>query len=40
MVLTKLSYKTLTLEDIEMYKYYDFVCDGDKKEIICVLKEI
>lgn len=40
MALTTLSYKTLTLEDIEMYHYYNFVCDGDNEEIICVLKEI
>ena len=40
MTLTRLSYKSLTLEDIEMYQYYNFICDGDKEEIICVLKEI
>lgn len=40
MILTKLSYKSLTLEDIEMYQYYNFICDGDNEEIICVLKEI
>ena len=35
----KLSYKSLTLEDIEMYHYYDFICDGDKKEIIVKKKK-
>lgn len=40
MTLTRLSYKSLTLEDIDGYYYHDFVCDGDKGEIICVLKEI
>lgn len=30
----KLSYKSLTLGDLDDYFYHYFVCDGDKKEII------
>lgn len=32
-------YRYLTLEDIEMYQYYYFVCDGDSKKIKTVLKK-
>lgn len=24
-------YKNITLEEIETYKYYEFICDGDSK---------
>lgn len=29
-----LDYKSVTIEDLEMYHYYEFECDGDKKQII------
>lgn len=31
-------YKLLTLEDIEMYQFYEFICDGDSKKIIAIPK--
>lgn len=34
MEFTIFDYKTITLEDIEMYSYFSFECDGDKKKII------
>jgi len=30
----KLSYKAFTIGELYKYTLYDFVCDGDKKEII------
>ena len=30
----RFNYRTLTLEDIEMYTFFDFICDGDSKNII------
>ena len=35
----RFNYKTLTLEDIEMYTFFDFICDGDKEEIIVEKRE-
>ncbi len=35
----RFNYKTLTLEDIEMYQYHNFICDGDKEEIIVEKRE-
>ena len=35
----RFNYKTLTLEDIEMYTFLDFICDGDKEEIIVEKRE-
>lgn len=32
-------YEDFTLEEIEEYKYYDFVCDGDSKTITAVINE-
>lgn len=33
-------YKTLTLDDIEtLNMYHDYICDGDKKQIIVKEKE-
>ncbi len=31
-------YKYMTLEDIDMYEYYYFICDGDSKKIIAIQK--
>lgn len=31
---SKLSYKAFTIGELYKYKLYDFICDGDKKEII------
>lgn len=33
-----IGYKGLTLEEIDKYKYFDFICDGDKKIITCIEK--
>ena len=35
----KFNYEDFTIEEIEEYKHYDFICDGDNKTIIAVLKE-
>ena len=35
-----LDYKTLTLEDIEMYSFFIFECDGDKKKIVAKKKRL
>jgi hypothetical protein len=35
----KLSYKAFTIGELYKYKIYDFVCDGDKKEIILTDKD-
>ena len=35
----KLSYKAFTIGELYKYKLYDFVCDGDKKEIILTDKD-
>ena len=32
-------YEDFTLEEIDEYKYYDFVCDGDNKTITAVINE-
>lgn len=32
-------YSKLTLEEIDTYKFTDFECDGDKKEIKVVIKK-
>lgn len=33
-------YEDITLEDIETLSiYYDYICDGDKKQIIVIEKE-
>lgn len=32
-------YKYMSLEDIDMYEYYYFICDGDSKKIKAVLKK-
>ena len=32
-------YSKFTLEEIDTYKYTDFECDGDKKEIKVIIKE-
>lgn len=34
-----IDYKSVTLEDLEMYHYYDFECDGDSKKVIIRRKE-
>lgn len=37
---TIVNYKTLTLDDIETLSvYHDYICDGDKKQIIVIVKE-
>lgn len=34
------NYETLTLDDIEtLNMYHDYICDGDKKQIIVIEKE-
>lgn len=34
------NYETLTLDDIEtLSMYHDYICDGDKKQIIVIEKE-
>ena len=35
----KLSYKVFTIGELYKYTLYDFVCDGDKKEIILTDKD-
>lgn len=35
----EISYSIMTLEEIELYQYYYFECDGDKKKIIAKEKE-
>lgn len=35
----ELDYKSITIEEIEEYEHYDFICDGDNKKIICEVKE-
>lgn len=30
------SYQDITIEDIEKMKCCDFICDGDKKEVIMI----
>ena len=35
----EISYSIMTLEEIELYQYYYFECDGDKKKIIVKVKE-
>lgn len=37
--LDNFDYKDFTLEEIDEYKYYKFVCDGDSKQIIAILEE-
>ena len=32
-------YSKMTLEEIETYSYYEFICDGDKQKVICEVKE-
>ena len=32
------NYKYITLEEIDMYQYYYFVCDGDNKKIKPILR--
>lgn len=32
-------YEDFTIEEMEEYKYYNFVCDGDSKTIIPVIEE-
>lgn len=32
----ELLYSGITLEEIEKYKHFDFICDGDKKRITSV----
>lgn len=34
-----LDYEKVTLEDLEMYNYYEFECDGDSKKVIIRRKE-
>ena len=37
---TIVDYKTLTLDDIETLSvYHNYICDGDKKQIIVIVKE-
>lgn len=33
------NYEDFTIGEIEEYKYYDFICDGDNKEITAVINE-
>lgn len=33
------NYEDFTLAEIDEYKYYNFVCDGDNREIIAVINE-
>ena len=40
MEFVRLNYSSMTLEDIEMYNYYYFECDGDKKQIVAKLIEV
>lgn len=35
----ELLYSGITLEEIEKYKHFDFICDGDSKKIICIEKK-
>ncbi len=32
-------YRTFTIEDIEMYDFYEFICDGDSMTILAKPKE-
>lgn len=32
----EMGYSAFTLKEIEKYEHFDFICDGDKKEIICI----
>ena len=32
-------YNDFTLEEIEKYRYYDFICDGDGRKITAIMKE-
>ena len=34
------NYEDFTLEEIDEYKYYNFVCDGDNKTIIAKIEEV
>lgn len=34
-----LDYEKVTLEDLEMYHYYEFECDGDHKRIKVIIKK-
>lgn len=33
------NYEDFTLEEIDTYNYYNFVCDGDNKTITAVISE-
>lgn len=33
-------YRTMTLEELDMYQFFYFECDGDKKKIIAKVKEV
>ena len=32
-------YEDFTIGELEEYKYYDFICDGDGRKITAILKE-
>lgn len=32
-------YNDFTLEEIDTYSYYDFICDGDGRRITAIMKE-
>lgn len=32
------NYEDLTLEDIEGFEYYEFICDGDNEVIVAIPK--
>ena len=33
-------YRTMTLEELDMYQFFYFECDGDKKKIIAKVKGV
>lgn len=32
-------YSKITLEEIESYEHFDFICDGDTQKVIGVVKD-
>ena len=33
-IIFEFDYKSMTIEEIESYKHFEFICDGDNKKII------
>lgn len=40
MEFVRLDYSSMTLEDVEMYNYYYFECDGDKQQLVAKLIDL